>query len=487
MRRTLIALTLLLTAAPAWAGTELSLAEAMERALSGHTELQITALSRDQAQASLLRARSSWDPQLTAGLSSDSSENRGYIAGYPTSSQATGWGSSAGVSGTLPTGTSWSVSGRLLQDSTTTSASLGGVEGTPTTYESWSANAGVKVSQDLLALLRDSAPKIAVRTSSEQLSRAEAAVLQAEQGAVVEVASAWWDWAAAAQAEALAGGTLAEAEALERRTRAWLEEGRVAELELSRVTAEQLAARRDLLLAASRTRKAGDRLLVLLGREPGADLSPGAEALAWPVPSSLDAPEHLARAAAGNLDLRLAQLDLDAAHAAAGDARDQRLPSLDLSGTASVGSLSASASEAVSDLRGDAALPGYGVALDLTVPLSGRSARAARDSAEAAVLAAKLRLDARERTVRADTLAALDAVGTARLSLALAEARLRVAQETEAGERARVEEGLTRLDQLLLAQDQRDQAAATVISARRDLSSAELSLAAVEGAVVAPR
>ena len=172
---------------------------------------------------------------------------------------------------------------------------------------------------------------------------------------------------------------------------------------------------------------------------------------------------------------------MEAAEAALRDSRAVGLPDLALSGSLGVGSLEDSPSAALSALSTEGGLPRYSVGLDLSVPLGGRAGRAAEDSATAAVNQARLALETRTREVQLEFYTALDAARTAEQGVALAEARLKVAEAAEAGERARLEQGTRRTDEVLDAMADRVGAERDLVSARIDRASAERDLAGLLG------
>ncbi|MEQ1567410.1 MAG: TolC family protein [Myxococcota bacterium] len=461
----------------------LTLSEAVATAVVNHPDVVDAQWLRARAEARLAAARASSDPTWTASGSTDTSESAGFVAGYASSSERSGWDTTSGLQGELPTGTRWSVELGLTHDRTTTTSALGGV---PSTLEqsTWSSAVGVDASQDLLAFLRASDPARVRRTAAESLSSAELALVRSMDGAVAATAEAWWAWWTADAARGVAERSFEQAAALVQRTEQWFEAGEVARLEVDRVTAERLGAERDLLRAQAAVRASADALLVAMGAEPGQEIEPAGPERLW-VSDPPDLETARADAVAGNLDLAEQQLALEAALAAAGDARDDRLPALNLTGSVGLSTLADAPGAAVTQLGTADDQPRASVALDLAVPLGGRAARASRDDAETEVSRLRSRRDAVARSLDAEVRAAVDAWTTADRGVGLAEARVVVARATEDGEQARVDEGVRRLDEWLDAVAARESAEADAVGARVERASAELALARLGGRALA--
>ncbi|MCA9494080.1 MAG: TolC family protein [Myxococcales bacterium] len=470
-------MTLLVLLASVGMARDLSLDEALATALTGPAARQ-AGLRLDQARAAVTTADGAWDPVLSASADASTSRSRGFLAGTPTSSDASALGGSVGLSQALPTGTTVAATTSLRRDVMVSSSTLTGDQ----TQRNWTGAAKLSLTQDLLAPLRRSAARTSELAAEEALVQASLTERAAASDAIGQSARAWWSWWAANDQAELAQLAEQDAIELEERTRTWVEAGRLARLELDRVTAERLAAQRDRLAADAELRATRDDLLVLLGEPLGQDLQPVGSGRAWTLDDA-DEDALVADVLARNPDLLLARAQIDAQRRVLADARSSRLPTLDLTAAVGVGSLSEEASEAVTDLWGEDGLPEASVGLGLSVPIGGRAARGRVQSGEAALSALEVGEQAAMARAEADARAAVDAVQTATAGLQLAEARLEVARSTEAGERLRVEEGAARLDELIDATRDRISAEADVRTAEVALASAELDLAALRDRV----
>ena len=476
MPRRFALLSLLALSATASA-TELSLQDALD-ASSGNRDLRIAAQQEDAARFGVDAARASYDPSLVGRTSTSSNDNQSFIAGLPVSSTTDSTNHSLELQGRSSVGTTWAVGAQLGQSKSSTLSSLGADPTTEVLRNNWTGLVDLSVTQDVLAPFRRSSEAIASREARERLDSASISRAQAEADATQAIANAWWSWSSAARVAESSERALDEARTLEDRTQAWLDEGKVARLELDRAKADRLAAQRDNIRTQAELRRTADALLVTMGQAPGTDITPAGDGSIASGDVDLDA--SLQRALADNLDIQAARLDSSAATEANRDALRSRLPELNATGSLGMATLADTSTQAVSQLTTDG-MPRWSLGLDLTVPLGGRAARATAAQSATELQIATLRLEDAEARVRADVRAAVDAVETARLGVELAHLQLAVARATEDGEQARVDEGVTRLDDLISARNARLQAEADLISAESDRASAELTLLAVEG------
>lgn len=463
----------------AGAAEPLSLQEALQRGLVAHPELVGSGFAVEQAEASLNAARGVYDTRLLASAYATHSETAGFIAGFPFRSTADVREGDLQLDGMLATGTAWSLTAGLERNETTTVASLGGQPPQEIAQLYWGANVELAVRQDLLAPFRSSDAVLQGRLALDAVDRATALAEEARQTAVADVAQAWWAWWGAAERVAVHRRALEGAEALEVRTRAWLDEGLVTGVDLARAEAGTLSARRDLIAALAEARRARDQVLVRIGESPGLDVVPGEGLTPGPAPD----PEAVtARARATNPTLQQARLAVEQAEREARDARGALLPTLDAVGAAGVATLTDTARDAVTGLfREDDALPTLRGGLEVGLPFGNRAARGEADRLASLARQRRADLERLEREVEAEALAAVDAVRTALASLDLAEASLAVARRAEAAERARREEGVGRTVDLLDAITDRVAAEVAWVDARIALLEARLALARLEG------
>lgn len=464
--------------APAQAGTPLSLEAALGEALLRNPDLEGARLSVSQSILALDGVQSLSEPSLTASTQYSNAESAGFIAGSPYSATATSFSNELSVGGRAATGTTWSIYGGLDLDDTATVSSFGGQSG-EMVQTNWTADAGVQVSQDLLAPFRRTPERQQEVDALESLSQAELKQQQSQQAVLADVAGAWWTWSMAAKRVAVAQDSVASARRLEELTLVWKTEGTASEVDVARVQISRLEADKALLSAQRSVRAAADQLLLLIGHTPGEDIRPEGTGELRAPPESVAVDQMMDE----NLELALLDLQLDSAQRRLEDAEDGRLPSLNLNAGAGVASLQDTSNQALAALVGDERLPTLSAGLELQVPLGNQAAKNQVSANQVSLRQTELLRESAERQVRAQLRAGLDQVDTARTTLEIAEAQVVLARLSEAGEEARLSEGALRLDELLDARDARRRAEVEVLQAHLDLARAQLDLAELSGRV----
>jgi outer membrane protein TolC len=459
-----------------------TLSEAIDAALADNRDLVTARWAVVASEGRLTAGESAWDPVLTASASTSTQQSAGFVAGYPLDATTDSSRAALGVSAAAPTGTALALDGSLQHDTTTTVSQLGGVESTQEN-SNWTTSVGATLTQDLLAPLRTQPEAVTVRQAREARTQAELERDAAEQQVVVTAASAWWTAWAAGEAVRATEARVVVARALEDTTRAQLAEGTLAALEVDRATADRLSAERSLVGARADEQDARDALAVAMGGRPGDDPSAaGAGDVDVGAPGSAEALWE--RVAARDPSLLLAIARRDAARAASRDASDGWLPTLDAVGSVGTGALQDDAAGAWTAMVGDGGLPRASVSLQLIAPLGAHAARGRRDETAAALRSAESAVEAAEATLRASLRSAVTDLDTARATVELARLRVTVARATEAGEQARVDEGASRLDQLLDARAARLEAEADLRTATAEAGRARIALDAMLGAEV---
>jgi multidrug efflux system outer membrane protein len=464
--------------APAQASTPLSLDAALGEALLRNPDLEGARLSVSQSELTLEGVRALSEPSLTASTQYSNAESAGFIAGSPYSANSTALRNELSVGGRAATGTSWSIYGGLDLDDTATVSSFGGQSG-EMLQTNWSADAGVQLSQDLLAPFRRT-PELQQKADAlESLSQAELKREQSQQAVLADVAEAWWTWSMSAQRVSVAQDSVESARRLEELTLAWKVEGTASEVDAARVQISRLQADKALLTAQRASRSSADQLLLLIGHTPGEDIRPEGKGELRASPEQLGVDQMMAE----NLDLALLDLQLEAAKRRLEDAENGRLPSLNLSAGAGVASLQDTSNEALAALVGDERLPTLSAGLELQVPLGNQAAKNQVNASQVSARQTELLRESAERQVRAQLRAGVDQVETARSALEIAQAQVVLARLSEAGEEARLAEGTRRLDELLDARDARRGAEVELLEAQLDLARAQLNLAELSGHV----
>lgn len=274
-------------------------------------------------------------------------------------------------------GASVSGSGRVLSDSTADSPFAK------------TSDLRVLLTQPLLRGFGPNASLFTLRNARRSRVAQERALALARQRVAVEVAAAFYDVTAQRQLLEVARQSLSRTEALLGSSTARLEVGMASKLDVFRAELQAAQARDALLRSEASLATALERFRGLLALPPGEPLEP--EAAALPQPETTPAApleELVALALAHRLELQEAREQIDDARRAAGLARQNLLPQLDLNLSLTQNGVGGSFGDAWS--AGERRLE---VFLSTSYPLQQADARAGRAVAE-------LQLAGRERALR---------------------------------------------------------------------------------------
>lgn len=454
----------------------LSYADALSRALQANPTLLAAGADLRAAEGALLAARGVFDPTLlgSVGLRSATSEGSAQFGEY--SAETRVLYDTLGVSWLSPTGTALNVGWQHDQSDFRYVIDTLGTE-----FEDGQVSTRLEasVSQALLQGWRMSYNLQGVRTASQSRDAADAALADARQQTLADVATAYWSlWAARRQAAVLSQG-MDVAREEQRVVRARVEAGALAQVEQLRVDALVVQAESELVTARNAERAANDALLILLGQEPGTELQLATDP-AEPSPLSLDEAAVVQTALQNNPTLAALTLAEQQAADDLRDARHARMPELNATASYAVSGYEATFSDALGELT-SAALPEWGVGANLSVPLGNKVDRGALMASEAASTSARLNREAYARTLSASVLAQIRAIETSSAQLALAQANLALAEQTLAAERALQEVGRAVQKDVLEAIQALDAARATLESARADYALAIVELERLKG------
>lgn len=466
-------LGLCLLLSPAWA-LDLTLEQALDRALVGNLELQQAALDLERAEQQLVLARGTYDPSLTGGLEWDRDVSPSNVVDENdvVSENGTGW--SVGLQQELPGGGAASLTWRESRSETDSAQTKDDVS-----TLTW---AGVTVSQPLLA---GAGP-----TAWSDLTRArlglDRELLQwrrAQEDLIVETANAYWDLVSSVQGLDLARRSVEIAQTQLDDTQERLAEGFAGSGDVLQVQRALGVARQAEVVTTADVEADRARLARLIG----VDMTAASELAAIELPrvpeSDPDGAISLQRARARNVpwlraELRALEARLDRRVAVNG-----ALPDLDLIGA--VG-LSGTASDAA-DARGQVTgllYPSWAVGLDLSVPLPARSPRATASRARLAEESALLGLEAAEQDLVMRVENAVRAVRRDRSRVALAEQTVEAARAALAADQELLQEGKGSTRDAIRSLENLDAAQLERLRAQIDLQTSLFELGRIEGRLV---
>jgi outer membrane protein TolC len=313
--------------ASAPAAIELTLDEAVRRAIDHNPDLAVVRLGVDADAARVLGARSAFVPIFSTSL------GRSNIAAPPTSSLfgadaiSTGeWFASAGLRQRLPKGGgSWTV----LWDGSRTSTN------SPLTSYDPSLQAGVLVafSQPLLKDRETDAARHQQIIAQRNLISSDLRFRESVSQTVAAVKQAYWTLMASRAHVGLQQRSLELAEELVRVNRARVEVGQTPPIDLVQAEAEVAQRRESLIQADAAARDAEDRLRRLI-MDPAdtAFWSTRLETVTEPAAATTaaDTDQAVAGALQGRLDLARARQDLENAVTTVAFFQNQKMPDLRL-------------------------------------------------------------------------------------------------------------------------------------------------------------
>ncbi len=474
----MIALLLAAAALAAPDALSLSYEAALQAALEANPDLLGATAELRRADGALLAARSAFDPQLSADAGTSSSNSESFTSLGDTLVQADSTSANASLSQFFATGTTASLSWQStrsryryeLRDS-------GFVFETedPQVYDKLAIN----LQQPLLEGVRMATNLEGVRQARQSRDLAELRILETRQRVLGEVAQAYWELWYRRRLVEIAEKALAVAEEEKRVVAAKVAEGRLAPVENARAEAARVQAESGLIEARTAADEAADALLVLLGEAPGRPLeltTRPAEATAM----DIDEDAAVETALGHNPSVLIARLGEEMAEADLADARHARLPELAAVGSFALTGYETSGSAALKELAsGD--LSEFYVGGQLAVPLGNRADRGDYLAKQAAAEKARIDREALERDVTQQVRAQVRAIETAKARVDLAEANLKLAEETLAADRALAEAGRAIQRDVLESIKNVDDARVALEKARADYVFAVVTLKWLQG------
>lgn len=471
---------IVLLAAAAAAPLELTYEQALAIARDRSPGVRTADADVSAAQGGLLAARAPFEPSVTASTSYFSSTNEGTGQLGNFYADTSGWSASLGVSQTLASGTTLGVELESSQNEflyRLVDTSLDPFTGDP----QYSSSLAFTLSQNLLEGHRLAWNLQGRRAAEGALSAAEASREAARQEALASTATAYWNVRTQAALVAIAEQTLTISQEQLRVVRALVENGRLAPVEATRAEAAAVQAERAAIDARAAHAAAQDALLLLLGEAPGR----GVTVVSPPEPPTavtLDADAVVGKVLAGNPQLRATRATRETRATAVVAARHGLLPSLAATGSYALRGYETDLSGSFAEL-GRAELPEWSVGAQLTLPLLNRSDRGALQQAQAQATRAELDVAALEASLAREARAQVRTLEAAARDVALAELNVKLAEETLAAERARLDEGRALQRDVITAIKDLDAARVEIERAKAAWQDALVALRRLEGAL----
>lgn len=460
--------------------------EALEAALTHNVELRQAQVAVDSAGAGFISANSTFDPTLSVnGSWNPISQDVGLFNGVlPYTSNTESFSGSMSLSSTAPTGTT-----AQLNLNTMFTNSEYDIEsfGDPQTVQFLRNTGSISLTQQLLKGLLMSYNLQTVRQARMARTGAELDLETTRQSILASTAESYWGLVYQQELLRIATEAVTVAEENLRIGRLRVDAGELAPVEATRLEAALVQAKKSLIDARYATAAAADGLAVLMGDAPGSELL-AADDVGTVRQLDLDAEKVLEVALEQNLGLQGARMDVDQSRLDLSVSKHSLLPSLSLTGTVGYNLQQNSQDgedvvyrDPFSSAFSESALPEVTLSAQFEMPLGNRSAIGDRKSASADLYNQELTLESTERSVRSDVLTELRNLETAQQAVALADANLRLAQQTLTAEEAKAEEGDVVLKDVLEARQELDNARAEAAKARIDLRTSQVKLLQLQG------
>lgn len=469
--KALILSTILGAANVALAAQPLTYREALQASLDANPNLKRTVLSTDQAEAALLSAQSIFDPTYNLSGSYTQATSTQFF-GELVQFQSQIWRVNNNVSATGPTGTTVSL-GHSFGGS-----EFGGALGDETNFDS---NLDMSITQQLLKGLSLRYNMENVTLSRRNWETAKLTQERTVQETLSQAGQAYWTWVYQSDLMAIANESVRVAEEALRVGELKVQAGELAPVEQTRLEAALVQAQSNAIDAKNSSDTASNNLLLAMGQTPGKEIQPATDP-GEVADLSLDEIAAVDVAMTQNLEVLVAEANLENAELQLRNARHNRLPSL--SATATVGRQipqAGSSSEAFTGVFGSDALPSSTLSGNLSVPLLNRSARGNARTQEASVSQTRITLDETRRNITAQVEQQVRQLQSSQRRVELADANQRLAEETLAAEEALSDAGRAIQKDVLEARTEVERTRAEAAKARTDYRMAQLELLRLQG------
>lgn len=498
-------LLLLLLIAATTQAQELTLDDAIERALAQNPELVVERESLVIADANVLRAEAAYEPSVRAEgrLRERTDPVNSILSGAPRGELAPTlrtFQTSASIVQLLPTGATVQVFSGLQRDDTNSVFAL--------LTPSWSTLLGAEVRQPLLQNRRIDPARRAIRLARVDRTRAISSLRRIASETTAAVERAYWTLVAARQEVGIREAALRTADQQRDDTRVRIEAGTQAEADLASATAEIERRRGELAIARENAARAENALRNLMNdwdRDISISpdhLSPVQDGLSARPSGELVATALQNRPELEELQQRLARQDVDI-----DAALDRVRPQVDLVASYSGRGLAGTRNEdafqpfgpvvPADDVRGgfiqslrtlgDNEFPDASLGVAVVIPIGNTAAKQDVAIARAIRRQHEAQLEGARQRITMEVRNAIAAVETARERVDAARAAREAAEVQLQGERDRYEAGTTNLFFIITRQNELAAAQRAEAIALADARKADTELARATGTLLDKR
>ncbi|MBK9139119.1 MAG: TolC family protein [Verrucomicrobia bacterium] len=435
---------------------QLSLEDCIQLALQHNLDIQVVRREPAIAELNLSLAYAGYDPVFSAGYNHFFNQNPGAfnpnINLFIPGSQTEGDAANLGLSGLLPTGLSYSLTGQTAESEGSQRTVIGNtVVDVP--FQNANSSAGIQLRQPLLKNFWIDGTRLNITLSRKNLKISDLVVRRQIMTTVAAVEQAYYQLIAAMDAVNVQRAALQLAEKLLAENRKRVEVGVLAPLDEKEAESQVAASRAALLGAENSVTTAQNALKQLFTANylewHGVLLEPTAKLSA--LPQTFNRQDSWQRGLSLRPDLEQARIELEKSNVSLRYTKNQLFPQLDV-----VGSYGQSgAGNTFGDsLRGTADAEGtrYGYGVELSIPLSNRAARQRHRIAKEQIEQQVLRLKQLEQSILVEIDNAIAQARTSLQQVEASKAAVEFAEQALAAEQKKLESGKSTSFQVLTLQ-----------------------------------
>jgi len=448
----------------------LTLRECVERALAGNLDLQIERVNPQLQQWGVVAAEAAFEPALT-GSASFTDDSQPATTGSTLTRQ---WKFTTGLTGKLPSGTEYEVTGLEKRS-----------DGTTYTDPVHAGSGTVTLTQPLLKNFWFGPNLAPVRVARKQRQMADEALAALVMNTVSDTCKAYYELVFAIGNHQAKLEDLNRAKALLAENRRRVEIGVLSPLDVTQAEAG-VAEREEAVIVAARAIKDQEnvlkRLMLAEVRElQDASLVP----VDYPVVHMVetDVARSIREALRSRPDYRQLQRDLERQHIQVAYNRNQLWPEVNLQASYALNGQGGSFGDVV-DHAATGDNPTWFVGLTVTIPLGNKSARASYETAKLKAAQALLALKRLEQDIIVEVDNAVGQVQTNLKRVEASRAASRLAEESLQAEETKLRAGSSTSFLVLQAQSQRAAARSAEIRAQADYNKSLIELSRVQGTLL---
>ncbi len=463
-----------------------SLEECLQMALQKNLDIRIAQYSPQVGALSVSSAGAYYDPNFTTGAQQGYRKSEGF-AGVgqfnPGSNESWNERYDTGISGYVPTGMTYNLTGAVNRSSgsATTLNNKGELVEVDQGF-TYTPSIGISVTQPLLKNLWIDLPRLTLQLERKNLMQSRSDVRAQIIQTATDVANAYNDVVAGKENVRVQQKALELAERLEQENKTRVRVGTMTQLELDDAGAQVARSRADLITAQQQSSTSQNTLKRLISD----DFASLADTRLEPTSSLAVVPESFSRLDSWHKgitmrpDLERARIDLEKQKIQLKYNKNQLFPQLDLGGSYGLSGQDHTLEPALDDI-GVQRNPNFSGSIRLTVPLSNKRARNDYQAAKLNNQRLLLQYKQKEQSAMADIENAILNAQSALERVQATETSRHYSDSVLWAEQKKLENGKSTSYQVLLRQRDLTQAEANAIQAKSDYNKALARLAQAEG------